>query len=288
MLANQLRTTMLLAALTVLILLFGRALGGSQGMVIAFVIAMVMNLGSYWFSDKIVLAMYGAKELSMDEAPDIHRMVAELAQQAGMPKPRIYLVSSNTPNAFATGRNPEHAVVAVTSGIVRLLNLEELRGVLAHELGHVRNRDILIGSIAATMAGAIMMIANMARFAAFFGGFGGGSRDSEEGGGSILGLIVMSIVGPLAAVLIQMAISRSREYLADETGARLSGNPLSLASALEKLNHAAHKLPMQDVKPATAHMFTVSPLTGGGLLSLFSTHPPIEKRVQKLQAMALA
>jgi heat shock protein HtpX len=286
MLGNQLRTTVLLAALTVLILLFGRALGGSQGMVIAFLIAMVMNLGSYWFSDKIVLAMYGAKELSMDEAPDIHRIVAELAQQAGMPKPRIYLVSSETPNAFATGRNPEHAVVAVTSGIVRLLNLEELRGVLAHELGHVRNRDILIGSIAATMAGAIMLIADIARFGAIFGGFGGGGRNSEEGGGGILGLIVMSIVGPLAAILIQMAISRSREYLADETGARLSGNPLSLASALEKLNYAAHKLPMQDVKPATAHIFTVSPLTGGGLLSLFSTHPPIEERIQRLRAMA--
>jgi heat shock protein HtpX len=286
MLGNQLRTTVLLAALTVLILLFGRALGGSQGMVIAFLIAMVMNLGSYWFSDKIVLAMYGAKELPMDEAPDIHRIVAELAQQAGMPKPRIYLVSSDTPNAFATGRNPEHAVVAVTSGIVRLLNLEELRGVLAHELGHVRNRDILIGSIAATMAGAIMLIADMARFAAFFGGFGGGGRDSEERGGGILGLIVMSIVGPLAAILIQMAISRSREYLADESGARLSGNPLSLARALEKLNYAAHKLPMQDVKPSTAHMFTVNPLTGGGLRSLFSTHPPIEERIQRLRAMA--
>jgi heat shock protein HtpX len=288
MLGNQLRTTVLLAALTVLILLFGRALGGSQGMVIAFLIAMVMNLGSYWFSDKIVLAMYGAKELPMDEAPDIHRIVAELAQQAGMPKPRIYLVSSDTPNAFATGRNPEHAVVAVTSGIVRLLNLEELRGVLAHELGHVRNRDILIGSIAATMAGAIMLIADMARFAAIFGGFGGGGRDREEGGGGILGLIVMSIVGPLAAILIQMAISRSREYLADETGARLSGNPRSLASALEKLNYAAHKLPMQDVKPATAHMFTVNPLTGGGLRSLFSTHPPIEERIQRLRAMSTA
>jgi heat shock protein HtpX len=284
MLGNQLRTTVLLAALTVLILLFGRALGGSQGMVIAFLIAMVMNFGSYWFSDKIVLAMYGAKELSLDEAPDIHRIVAELAQQAGMPKPRIYLVSSDTPNAFATGRNPEHAVVAVTSGIVRLLNLEELRGVLGHELGHVRNRDILIGSIAATMAGAIMLIADMARFAAIFGGFGGG-RDSEEGGG-ILGLIVMSIVGPLAAILIQMAISRSREYLADETGARLSGNPLSLASALEKLNYAAKRLPMQDVKPATAHMFTVNPLTGRGVRSLFSTHPPIEERIQRLRSMA--
>ena len=286
MLSNQLRTTVLLAALTVLIVLFGRMFGGSQGMVIAFLIAMVMNLGSYWFSDKIVLAMYGAQELTVDEAPGIHQMVAELAQQAGIPKPRIYMIPADTPNAFATGRNPDHAVVAVTNGIVRLLRPEELRGVLAHELGHVKNRDILIGSIAATMAGAIMMIAQMARFAAFFGGFGGGGRDSEDRGGGILGLIVMSIVGPLAAMLIQMAISRSREYLADDTGARLSGNPLSLASALEKLNYAVHKLPMQEVKPATAHMFTVSPLTGGGLLSLFSTHPPIEERIQRLRAMA--
>ena len=285
MMANHLRTTVLLAALTVLIILFGRMFGGSQGMVIAFLIAMVMNLGSYWFSDKIVLAMYRAQELTMDEAPAIHQMVAELAQQAGIPKPRIYLIPSDTPNAFATGRNPDHAVVAVTNGIVRLLRPEELRGVLAHELGHVRNRDILIGSIAATMAGAIMMIAQMARFAAFFGG---GARDDEEGGGNILVLIVMSILAPFAALLIQMAISRSREYLADETGAWLSGNPLSLASALGKLNDAAHKLPMQDVKPATAHIFTVSPLTGGGLLSLFSTHPPIEERIQRLRAMTMA
>ncbi len=286
MLTNQLRTTVLLAALTALIILFGRIFGGSQGMVIAFVIAMVMNLGSYWFSDKIVLAMYRAQELSMDDAPGIHQMVAELAQQAGIPKPRIYMIPSDTPNAFATGRNPDHAVVAVTNGIVRLLRPEELRGVLAHELGHVKNRDILIGSIAATMAGAIMMIAQMARFAAIFGG---GARDDEEGGGgNILVLIVMSILAPFAALLIQMAISRSREYLADDTGARLSGNPLSLASALEKLNYAAHKLPMQEVKPATAHIFTVSPLTGGGLLSLFSTHPPIEERIQRLRAMSTA
>ncbi len=285
MMANQLRTTVLLAALTVLIIFFGKALGGTQGMVIAFLFAMVMNLGSYWFSDKIVLRMYRAQELTQSEAPELHQMVAELAQQAQIPKPRIYLIPSESPNAFATGRNPEHAVVAVTQGIVRLLKPEELRGVLAHELGHVRNRDILIGSIAATLAGAIMLIADMARFAAIFGG---GSRNDEEGGGgNIISLIVMSIVGPLAAMLIQMAISRSREYIADETGARLCGNPLSLASALEKLHHAAQKIPMQEAKPATENMFIVNPLTGGGLLSLFSTHPPIEERIRRLQAMAI-
>jgi len=285
MMANQLRTTVLLAALTVLIIFFGKALGGTQGMVIAFLFAMVMNLGSYWFSDKIVLDMYRAQELTQSEAPELHQIVAELAQQAQIPKPRIYLIPSESPNAFATGRNPEHAVVAVTQGIVRLLKPEELRGVLAHELGHVRNRDILIGSIAATLAGAIMLIADMARFAAIFGG---GSRNDEEGGGgNIIGLIVMSIVGPLAAMLIQMAISRSREYIADETGARLCGNPLNLANALEKLHHAAQKIPMQEAKPATANMFIVNPLTGGGLLSLFSTHPPIEERIRRLQAMAI-
>jgi len=285
MMGNQLRTTVLLAALTVLIIVFGRALGGTQGMVIAFLFAMVMNLGSYWFSDKIVLAMYRAKELSESEAPELHQIVAELAQQAQIPKPRVYLIPSESPNAFATGRSPEHAVVAVTQGIVRLLKPEELRGVLAHELGHVRNRDILIGSIAATLAGAIMLIADMARFGAIFGGFS--RNDDEGGGGNIISLIVMSIVGPLAAMLIQMAISRSREYIADETGARLCGNPLSLASALEKLQHAAQKIPMQEAKPATANMFIVNPLTGGGVLSLFSTHPPIEERIRRLQAMAI-
>jgi heat shock protein HtpX len=285
MMANQLKTTVLLAALTVLIIFFGRALGGTQGMVIAFLFAMVMNLGSYWFSDKIVLAMYRAQELSQSEAPEVHQIVTELAQQAQIPKPRIYLIPSESPNAFATGRNPEHAVVAVTQGIVRLLKPEELRGVLAHELGHVRNRDILIGSIAATLAGAIMLIADIARFGAIFGGFS--RNDNEGGGGNILSLIVMSIVGPLAAVLIQMAISRSREYIADETGARLCGNPLSLASALEKLHRGAQKIPMQNAKPATENMFIVSPFTGGGLVSLFSTHPPIEERIRRLQAMAV-
>ena len=283
MVANQLKTTVLLAALTVLIVLIGRMFGGNQGMMIAFVFAMVMNFGSYWFSDKIVLAMYRATELTPTEAPEIHQMVDELAQRGGLPKPRIYMIPSEAPNAFATGRNPEHAVVAVTQGIVRLLNPEELKGVLAHELGHVKNRDILIGSIAATLAGVVMMLASMARFAAIFG-FGG--SDDDDGG--IIGLILMSILAPLGAMLIQMAISRSREYLADETGARLAGNPRSLASALEKLASASQRIPMQEAKPATAHMFIVNPLSGGGFSKWFSTHPPMEERVRRLRAMAVA
>ncbi len=284
MMANQLKTTVLLAALTVLIVLIGRMFGGNQGMMIAFVFAMVMNFGSYWFSDKIVLAMYRATELTPTEAPEIHQMVDELAQRGGLPKPRIYMIPSEAPNAFATGRNPEHAVVAVTQGIVRLLNPEELKGVLAHELGHVKNRDILIGSIAATLAGVVMMLASMARFAAIFGI--GGSDDDD--GGNIFGLILMSILAPLAAMLIQMAISRSREFLADQTGARLAGNPRSLASALEKLATASKRIPMQEASQATAHMFIVNPLSGGGFSKWFSTHPPMEERVRRLRSMAVA
>lgn len=284
MMANQFKTTVLLAALTVLIVLIGRMFGGNQGMVIAFIFAMVINFGSYWFSDKIVLAMYRAKELTPSEAPRIHEVVADLAQKGGIPKPRIYLIPSDTPNAFATGRNPEHAVVAVTQGIVRLLDDDELRGVLAHELGHVKNRDILIGSIAATLAGVVMMLASMARWAAIFG-FGG--SDDDDGGG-IIGLILMSILAPLAAMLIQMAISRSREFLADETGARLAGNPRSLASALEKLATASKRIPMQQASQATAHMFIVNPLSGGGFTKWFSTHPPVEERVRRLRAMGTA
>jgi heat shock protein HtpX len=284
MMANQLKTTVLLAALTVLIVLIGRMFGGNQGMVIAFVFALVMNFGSYWFSDKIVLRMYRAQELSSREAPEIHQMVSELAQQGGLPKPRIYLIPSETPNAFATGRNPEHAVVAVTKGIVNLLDRDELKGVLAHELAHVKDRDILIGSIAATLAGVVMMLASIARFAAIFGL---GGSDDDEGGG-VIGLILMSILAPLAAMLIQMAVSRSREYLADEVGARLSGNPRSLASALEKLYNASQRRPMQQANPATAHMFTVNPLRGGGIAHLFSTHPPIEERVRRLRSMPAA
>jgi heat shock protein HtpX len=283
MFSNTMKTTLLLGLLTVLIVMIGGAVGGQHGMVVAFVLAGIMNLGSYWFSDKIVLSMYGAQEIPPQEHPEIHQMILELAQHAGLPKPRIYLIEDDSPNAFATGRDPEHAVVAVTSGILRILSRQELKGVLAHELAHVKNRDILIGSIAATMAGAIMILANMARWAAIFGG----NRDSEEGegGGGIIGIIVMTIVAPIAAMLIQMAISRSREYLADATGATFSGNPLGLAGALEKLQIASQRLPMESPNPATAHMFIVNPLSGRSLMNLFSTHPPIEERIARLRAL---
>jgi heat shock protein HtpX len=284
MFSNTMKTTFLLALMTVLIILIGRALGGQQGMVLAFVLAGVMNLGSYWFSDKIVLAMYRAQEISPQEQPWIHQMVTELAQVAGIPKPRIYVIDDDSPNAFATGRNPQHAVVAVTTGIMRILTRDELRGVLSHELSHVKNRDILVGSIAATMAGAIMMLANMARFAAIFGG-GRNSDEEGGGGGGLIGMLVLTIVAPLAAMLIQMAISRSREYLADASGAQISHTPLSLASALEKLQRASQQIPMTEAKPATAHMFIVNPLSGRSLMNLFSTHPPIEERIARLRAM---
>ncbi len=281
---NQLRTFLLLGLLTILIVLIGRAIGGAHGMVVALVIAALMNLGSYWFSDKIVLAMYGAQPVSEEEAPELYAMVRELAQRAGLPMPKICIIPSESPNAFATGRNPEHAVVAVTEGILKLLKPHELKGVLGHELAHLQDRDILIGSIAATFAGAIMVLADMARWSAIFGG---AKSDEEEGGGlGVIGAIVLSIVAPLAAMLIQMAISRSREYLADEEGAKLAGNPEFLASALEKLAYGVERIPMEEARPATAHMFIVNPLTGGGIMNLFSTHPPIEERIRRLRAMA--
>ncbi|MGQ9670124.1 MAG: zinc metalloprotease HtpX [Desulfosoma sp.] len=282
---NQFRTLMLLTALTLLIVFLGKLLGGSQGMLIALIFALAMNLGTYWFSDKIVLAMYRAQTVSEHEAPELYRMVRELALQAGLPMPKVAIIPSETPNAFATGRNPNKAVVAVTEGILRLLTTQELRGVLAHELAHIKNRDILVGTIAASLAGAIMFIADMLRWGALFGGFRG--SDDEDGGGvGILGAMMLSIVAPLAAMLIQLAISRSREYLADETGAMISRNPLGLAAALEKLAIASHRLPMVEAKPATAHLFIVNPLSGGALVNLFSTHPPIEERIRRLRAMA--
>jgi len=280
---NTLRTTILMALLTVLLVLAGGAIGGRNGMTMALVMAGVMNFVSYWFSDKIVLAMYGAREVTEAESPQFFGMVRQLALQAGLPMPKVYLIESETPNAFATGRNPEHAAVAATTGIMRILTREELMGVMAHELTHVRNRDILIGSIAATIAGAITYLAHMAQWAAMFGG--GRDRD-EEGGGGVIGLIVMAVVAPLAAMLIQMAISRSREYGADKGGAEISGNPLYLANALRKLEMANRQIPMMQATEATAHMFIVNPLTGGGLMSLFSTHPPMEERVRRLEAMA--
>jgi heat shock protein HtpX len=277
---NTLKTTFLLAVLTVLFVLVGRAIGGQSGMLFAFGLAIVMNAGSYWFSDKIVLRMYGAREVTESDAPQLVGTVRRLSIAAGVPMPKVYVIPQESPNAFATGRNPEHAAVAATEGILRLLTPEELEGVLAHEMAHVRNRDILIGTIAATLAGAIMMLANMARFAAIFGG----GRDDREGGGGGIGLLAMSILAPLGAMLVQMAVSRSREYLADETGARFCGKPEALARALEKISGRSRQVPME-ASPATAHMFIMSPLTGGGLMSLFSTHPPVEQRIERLLAM---
>jgi heat shock protein HtpX len=279
---NSFRTVLLLGLLTGIVMGIGQLFGGSQGLVIAFVFAVVMNFGSYWFSDKIVLAMYQARPVGEAEAPELYNVVHNLALRAQVPMPRVYIIPSEAPNAFATGRDPEHAVVAVTDGVLRIMNRQELEGVLAHELSHVKNRDILIGSIAATLAGVIMMLANMARWAAFFGG---GRDNDEEGGGGVLGLILMSILAPVAAMLIQMAISRSREFLADSTGARIAGNPHGLASALEKLDRASQIVPME-ARPETAHMFIVNPLSGGSFINLFSTHPPIEERIARLRSMS--
>jgi heat shock protein HtpX len=279
---NTIKTGLLLGALTGLLMLIGGWFGGQTGVIIAFIFAMAMNFGSYWFSDKIVLRMYQSKAVSEDEAPELYAMVKNLALRASMPMPRVYIIPEETPNAFATGRDEHHAVVAVTEGILRILGRDELEGVIAHELSHIRNRDILIGSIAATLAGAIVMLANMAQWAAMFGG---ASRDDDEGGGSnIVGLILMAILAPIAATLIQMAISRSREYLADAGGAKISGKPYGLAGALEKLSRASQEIPM-NANPSTAHMFIVNPLAGRSLMNLFSTHPPIEERITRLRSM---
>jgi heat shock protein HtpX len=283
---NRLRTTILLAALTALVVWIGQMFGGANGAVIALVFAGVMNFFSYWFSDKIVLRMYGAQEISQNEDPELFDIVRELTVKDGLPMPRVYVIPEETPNAFATGRNPEHAAVAVTQGIRRILDRRELAGVLGHELSHVKHRDILVSSIAATLAGAISYLAHMAQWAAIFGG---GSRDREEGGGNIFGLLFMIIVAPLAAMLIQMAVSRSREYMADEGGAKVTHDPLALASALRKLQMGAQNIPMQvsdATATSTAHMFIVNPLSGGGIANLFSTHPPMEERIARLEAMA--
>ncbi len=277
---NQIRTMLLLAVLTGVILWVGRVIGGPGGMVIALVLAGAMNFLAYWHSDKIVLRMYRAREVTPQDAPKLYRLVSGLAQQAGLPVPRVYVIPQDAPNAFATGRNPEHAVVAVTEGLLKLMDTDELAGVLAHELGHVKNRDILIGSIAATMAGAVMVLASLARWSALFGGFGG--RDDNEGGGGILGLLAMSIIAPVAAMIIQMAISRSREFLADSTSAEITQNSEGLARALEKLGAYSKRIPMA-AQPATAHMFIVNPLSGRSLMNLFSTHPPLKERIARLR-----
>ncbi len=279
---NQFKTFLLMLILTGLFILVGTAIGGRNGAVYAFIFAALMNFFAYWFSDKIVLRMYGAQPVTQADAPELYQIVSELVNKASLPMPKVYIIENDTPNAFATGRNPEHAAVAVTSGILRILSREELMGVIGHELSHVQHRDILISSIAATIAGAISMLASMARWGAIFGG--GRSSDDEGGGGNILFVLLFTMVASVAAMLIQMAISRSREYLADEGGAHLS-NPLSLAKALGKLDVAAQKIPM-DANPSTAHMFIVNPLRGGGVLSLFSTHPPIEERIARLEEMA--
>jgi heat shock protein HtpX len=280
---NMFKTFILLAGLTVLLLLIGQALGGRQGLYFALFMALIINFIGYWFSDKIALAMSGAQEVSINEAPDLHQMVEKLAVQAGVPKPRVYIIPQDTPNAFATGRNPEHAAVAVTQGILRILKPEELEGVLAHELAHVRNRDILISSVAAVIAGAISYLATMAQWGAFLG-MGRSDDDEGGGGGNMISVLLMAIVAPIAAMLIQMAISRSREYAADATGAKIVGAGRPLANALVKLEEYNKQIPMQ-VNPAQAQMYIVNPLSAQGFTRLFSTHPPIQERVARLMAM---
>lgn len=278
---NSIKTLVLLLAMTGLFLIVGNAMGGQQGMYYAFILACVMNFASYWFSDKIVLAMYGAKPASEQNAPELLRTVQKLATKANIPMPKVYIVNSPVPNAFATGRNPKHAAVAATTGILERLNPRELEGVLGHELAHVFNRDILISTIAATLAGSIMMLSRMAFW------FGGAHHnDRERGGGNPLVGIIALVLAPVAAMLIQMAVSRSREYEADKSGAGLTGDPMSLASALIKISEGniQARTPLTD-NPATAHMFICNPLRGESLLSLFSTHPPMKERVKRLEAM---
>lgn len=282
---NTLKTVLLMTGLMAFFIVVGGLIGGRNGMYIAFGMAFLMNIFSYWFSDKMVLRMYNAKEVSEAEYPALYRMVRNLAAKGGMPMPKVYVMQSGTPNAFATGRNPSHAAVAVTTAIMGMLNEDELEGVIAHELSHIGGRDILIGTIAATIAGAIMMLADMARWAAIFGG----TRSDDEENSSPLGMVAMiavSIIAPIAAMMIQMSISRSREYRADEEGARLCGKPLSLASALDKISNGVAYNPMDDAKPATAHMFIMNPFSARGMMNLFSTHPPVEERIARLREIA--
>ena len=277
---NAFKTAFLLTALTLLLMMIGRAFGGQNGMMIALAVAVVMNFVSYFFSDKIALSMYRAKPVTREELPRAYQIVERLTQKIGLPMPKIYVIPTESPNAFATGRNPQHASVAVTHGILGLLTDEELEGVLAHELGHVNNRDILISSVAATIAGAITMLASMGRWAMIFGGMEGGDRDRRGGGGGVAALLML-IVAPIAASLIQLAVSRSREYQADATGAHFTGNPYALASALQKLDAYSRRVPMM-ASPSTAHLFIIQPLLGMNFANLFSTHPPIAKRIERL------
>lgn len=277
---NYLKTAALLGVLTVLLVLFGELLGGRQGALAALVLAGLLNFGAYWWSDKVVLKMYGARRVTAQDAPALHGILSSLAMRANLPMPAVYIIDQDTPNAFATGRNPEHAAVAATSGILKLLNNEELEGVLAHELSHIRHRDILISTIAATIAGAITYLSRMAYFASLFGG---GRNDRQ--GGNPLSLLVMMIVAPLAALVIQLAVSRSREYGADQGGASLS-DPGSLANALRKLEYYNRRIPLRQANTASAHLFIVNPLSGASFSKLFSTHPPIEERVKRLEAMS--
>jgi len=280
--SNIFKTGLLLAVLTAMFVLIGGAIGGEQGMILAFFFAVAMNFFSYWFSDKIVLSMYGAQPIEESQAPALYAMVRRLATRAQIPMPRVYLIPNDTPNAFATGRSPEHSAIAVTEGIMRILDQDELEGVLAHELSHVKNRDVLISTLAATLAGAITYLAHMPQWSAMFGG----RRDDDEGGSNPIAMIAMAIVAPIAAMLVQMAVSRAREYQADATGAHLAGRPWGLAKALEKLQMAQQVAPM-NANPATAHLFIVNPLSGRTLMSLFSTHPPLEARVARLRAMKI-
>jgi heat shock protein HtpX len=280
---NQVKTYVFLALLTVLFVLVGWALGGKNGATYALILAAMINFISYWFSDKIVLKMYRAREVTPGEAPELYETVGELTNTASLPMPKVYMIQSESPNAFATGRNPQHAAVAVTTGIMRLLSRDELKGVIGHELSHIKDRDILIGTVAATIAGAIAWIGTMARWGAVFGGFG---DDEDSGGGNIIFVLLVTVLASLAAMLIQMAISRSREYLADREGALLCRDSRSSANALKKLDAAAKRIPLK-ANPSTAHLFIVNPLRGKGLMNLFSTHPPIEERIRRLEEMTL-
>ncbi len=275
---GTLRTVVLLGALTGLLLAIGAIIGGPAGVIVAFIFASLMNFTAYWYSDKIVLAMYGAKEVSPAEAPRLHRIVERVAMSAGIPKPKVYIIPTETPNAFATGRDPNHAAVAVTQGILRLLDEDELEGVIGHEIAHIKNRDTLVSTVAATIAGAISMLAYMAQWAVLFS-----SRDRDKA--EVVGALLMAIIAPIIATIIQLAISRTREFMADETGAKITHKPLALANALRKLEYAVRQIPM-DANPATSHMFIVNPLSGRTIIKLFSTHPPTEERIRRLEKLA--